>query len=240
MLDNRGPLGKLWIMPITGFNQTFIQDLYRDQTNLIDYRWNICNGADPITTPWQFLYHLNKFIELQLRMCVYRKEQLLHFLMITCMDLKEIADKKGKISFDDFKSIMGSDYATFVQLYGNKLTIKRDAYIHGSNDDKSVFATDIWHHFYAKKDYYDVIELNRLAHRFYHQASTMHNDIEDRKSLNKAFGSLRFFLITNGEIRKAITDKNDLEPLFSDDVNVCGLGFLQKVIAQLSQVDEKS
>ena len=68
----------------------------------------------------------------------------------------------------------------------------------------------------------------------------MHNDIEDRKSLNKAFGSLRFFLITNGEIRKAITDKNDLEPLFSDDVNVCGLGFLQKVIAQLSQVDEKS
>ena len=240
VLDNRGPLGRLWIMPITGFNQTFIQDLYRNKINLIDYRWNICNGADPITTPWQFLYHLNKFIELQLRMCVYRKEQLLQFLMITCMDLKEMESKNGKISFDDFKSIMGSEYATFVQLYGNKLTIKRDAYIHGSSDDKSVFATDIWHHFYAKKDYYDVIELNRLAHRFYHQASTMHNDIEDRKSLNKAFGSLRFFLITNGEIRKAITDKNDLEPLFSDDVNVCGLGFLQKVIAQLSQVDEKS
>lgn len=237
VLDNRGPLGKLWIMPITGFNQTFIQDLYRNGTNLIDYRWNISNGADPITTPWQFLFHLNKQIELQLRMCVYKREQILKFLLITCEDLKEL-DKNNsqKLSFEDFKSIMGSDYATFVQLYGNRLPIKRDALIESKNNDdnKSVFATYIWDKFYRNPEYYDVIELNRLAHKFYHQASTMYNDLAGRQRLNEAFANLDFFVRTNNRIKEIINDTNhkDLLPLI-DDNN--GLACLRKVIAECTK-----
>ncbi len=221
VLDNRGPLGQLWIMPITGFNQTFIQDIYRDGTNLIDYKWNISNGADPITTPWQFLYHLNMFIELQLRSSVYRTEQLLQFLKYTCDDLEELnnaqEDKKKKLNFDDFKSFMGSEYATFTQLYGNKLPIKRDALTEGesdyNSDSKSVFATYVWKNFYADKDAYNVVELCRLMHRFYYLASYMYNDRVGTQRLNEAFANLLFFVRTNRRVQSEIKNNVDFNEL---------------------------
>ena len=128
VLYNRGPLDKFWIMPITGFNQTFIQDIYRNRVNLIDYRWNISNGADPITTPWQFLYHLNKFVELQLESCVYRMRDLLVFVMSICKDIQELEEKEGKnLGFYDLQSFMGAEYAIFMRRYGNRHLIQRDA-----------------------------------------------------------------------------------------------------------------
>lgn len=238
VLDNRGPLGKIWIMPVTGFNQTFIKDLYRNHINLIDYRWNISNGADPITTPWQFLYHLNKFIELQLRSCVYQREQLLQFLLYTCEDLKELERQKDDekiIDFEMFKSFMGSEYATFMQLYGNKLPIQRDALVGSDNsDNKSIFATYIWNSFYRKPKYYDVIELNRLIHKFYHQASSMYNDGVGRQRLNEAFADLDFFVQTNSKIKKIIDSDNELSDLLVNDDNK-GLAFLRKVIAKCTK-----
>lgn len=241
VLDNRGPMGKLWIMPITGFNQAFIQDLYRNKINLIDYRWSISNGADPITTPWQFLYHLNRLIELQLRMCVYKREQLLGFLLITCNDLKELEDRKREnkdLSFEnEFKSIMGSDYATFMQLYGNQLPIKRDALIKNTQDtvdDKSVFATYIWNHFYQREEFIDVIEFNRLAHKFYHKASTMYNDSRGRRRLNEAFANLDLFIRTNKRITEIIGNKdNHLSTLIHDKER--GLAYMKKLIAIITQ-----
>lgn len=241
VLDNRGPMGKLWIMPITGFNQAFIQDLYRNKINLIDYRWSISNGADPITTPWQFLYHLNRLIELQLRMCVYKREQLLRFLFITCEDLKKQEDRKNEkkdLSFEnEFKSIMGSDYATFMQLYGNQLPIKRDALIKNTQDtvdDKSVFATYIWNHFYQREEYIDVIEFNRLAHKFYHKASTMYNDSRGQRRLNEAFANLDLFIRTNKRITEIIGNKdNHLSALIDDKER--GLAYMKKLIAIITQ-----
>lgn len=234
VLDNRGPLGKYWIMPVTGFNQAFIQDLYRNQINLIDYRWNISNGVDPITTPWQFLYHLNRFIELQLRSCVYQREQLLQFILYTCEDLKDIVklDNNPKvIDFETFKSFMGSEYATFMQLYGNKLPIRRDALIgYGDSDNKSLFATYIWNNFYDEPKYYDVIELHRLAQKFYHQASTMYNDHTGRQRLNEAFANLDFFIRSNLKVRDIIDSENELSVLILNNDNN-GLAFLRKVIA---------
>ena len=88
ILDNRGPLDKLWIMPITGFNSPFIQTLQNKNVPLISTRWHIENGADPITTPWQFLVKLNQFIELQLKGCVYNMGQLIHFLAYSGANLK--------------------------------------------------------------------------------------------------------------------------------------------------------
>ena len=222
VLDNRGPLGKFWVMPITGFNQTFIQDLHRSQINLIDYRWNINNGADPITTPWQFLYHLNKFLELQLRSCVYTMEQLLTFLLYTCQDLNTIEDKEEKkVDFDDFQSFMGSEYATLIQLYGNKFPIKRDAVIEdndGNGQYKSVFATYVWNNFYANKErkFVNEIELYRLMHRFYHRATVMYNDQRGKKLLNDAFASLQFFLYSNSRVRDTIVGNETLKIVGND------------------------
>ena len=233
VLDNRGPLGKFWIMPVTGFNQTFIQDLHRSGINLIDYRWNISNGADPITTPWQFLYHLNKFIELQLRSCVYTMEQLLTFLLYTCQDLNTI-EENGTVEFDDFQSFMGSEYATLVRLYGNKFPIKRDAVTKDDgkgNKDKSVFATYVWKNFYANQErkYVNEIELYRLMHRFYHRASVMYEDQRGKKLLNDAFSSLWFFLHSNYKVRKTIKNDETLKELYHND-NGKGLSKLKEIV----------
>lgn len=220
VLDNRGPIDKLWIMPITGFNQTFIQDLYRNQIDLIGHKWNISNGADPITTPWQFLYHLNKFIELQLKSCVYRMDHLLRFVKYTCEDLQDLKDKKGKnngnekkLGFFEFQSFMGSEYANYMRRYGNRHLIQRDAVCEkdGNTENKSVFATYVWDAFYVNPEYRDVIELNRLIQRFLYQASTMHNDRNGRQRLEETFGQLCLFIDTNLKVRANIEEQEDLE-----------------------------
>jgi hypothetical protein len=236
VLDNRGPLGKYWIIPITGFNQTFIQDLYRKRIDLIDYKWNISNGADPITTPWQFLYHLNKFVELQLHACVFKMEQLLTFLLYSCEDLKILDDKFNKKSdFSAFQSFMGSEYATLMQLYGNKLPIKRDAKIDKEDSaDKSVFATYIWDNFYADKKFVNEIELCRLMQRFYHQAATMFNDRNGCQRLNEAFENLCFFINTNGEVKKR--GKTLLQELKKEHT---GLPFLKEIIEKSTRNENK-
>jgi hypothetical protein len=215
VLENRGPLDKLWIMPITGFNQTFIQDLYRNQIDLIGYKWNISNGADPITTPWQFLYHLNKFIKLQLKQCVYRMDKLLLFLLNTCKNIKEKLDSDTSINanFYDFQAFMGSEYASFIYRYGNRPIIKRDAICKYDDNsiDKSVFATYIWKNFYSKPENRDVIELNRLIQKFLYQASTMHNDHDGQQSLDTAFGELCNFINNNQKVKDTINAEDDLK-----------------------------
>lgn len=241
VLDNRGPLGKYWVMPITGFNQTFIQDLHRSGVNLIDYKWNINNGADPITTPWQFLYHLNKFLELQLRYCVFTMEQLLTFLLYTCQDLKTTEKTKlqGKkmmteVDFYDFQTFMGSEYTTLIQLYGNKLPIKRDAVIEEDDENtkyKSVFATYVWKNFYAnkKREFVNEIELYRLMQRFYHRASVMYKDQRGKKLLNDAYENLHFYIYTNDKVRNTIKNKKDgpLQELYQEGK---GMSKLKEVV----------
>lgn len=214
VLENRGPLDKFWIMPITGYNQTFIQDLYRNQIDLIGHKWNISNGANPITTPWQFLFHLNKFIELQLKQCVYDMDHLLRFLHYSCRDFNEKFKEVDATSkkFFAFQAFMGSEYASFIRRYGNRLIIRRDA---SCKDDKdtdaqSVFATYVWNKFYANPEYRDEIELNRLIRNFLHQASTMHNDLEGKKQLEEDFGLLCHFINNNIKVRNVIEKENDL------------------------------
>lgn len=199
VLGNRGPVNKFWIMPVTGFNQTFVQDLHGKQINLIDYKWNISNGADPITTPWQFLFHLNEFIELQLKSCVYRMDQLLRFLNITCEHIIELRKKK-EIRFFEFQAFMGSEYANFMRRYGNRHLIQRDAVWNDADSDnknKSLFATYVWREFYAKRKYREEIELNRLIQRFLCQASTMYNDKDGWQRLDESFAKLRKFINEN-------------------------------------------
>lgn len=212
VLDNRGPLGQLWIMPITGFNQTFIQDIYRNGVNLIDYKWNISNGADPITTPWQFLYHLNKFIELQLKSCVYRMDHLLRFVKNNCEGIIKLDyQRRGNLGFLEFQSFMGAEYANFMRRYGNRHLVQRDA-VTDRNDkslvDKSVFATYIWNYFYANSEYRDEIELDHLIQRFLRHASIVHNDRSGQQRLEETFGQLCFFIDTNEKVQTIIEKDN--------------------------------
>ena len=226
VLYNRGPLDKLWIMPITGFNQTFINDLYRNNINLIDNKWNISNGADPITTPWQFLYHLNRFIELQLKSNVFSKKKLMTFLQYTCEDLeafiKDSIDNYQAVNcFDKFQQFMGAEYSEFVKRYGSRKLIQRDAILKNEdNSNKSMFATYVSNEFYNKDTYYIEIELNRLMHIFYHLAATMFNDREGYLQLRESFVQLRIFIAYN-ELENSGDSKEKI---------INGLQFLQTVI----------
>lgn len=202
---NRGPLDKFWIIPMTSYNSSFISDLQRKHVKLIDHRWNISQGADPINTPWKFLHKLNEFIDLQLRSCVFHMEQLLRFLNYTCEDLKELSDKKGnKLQFFDFQSFMGAEYSTFMRRYGNRHLIQRDAVWNeseGNLENKSLFSSYIWKNFYVNPEYRDVIELNRLIQRFLHHASVMQNDRNGQQRLDETFGQLSFFIDVNKKVQ---------------------------------------
>lgn len=214
---NRGPLDKYWIVPMTSYNSSFIADLQRRNVRLIDHRWNISQGADPINTPWHFLHKINEFVDLQLRSSVFRLDTLLLFLKYTCEDCMQLKSKDGNaVVFYDFQAFMGAEYANFMRRYGNRQILRRDAAISHRKDiyaDKSVFATYVWKHFYANPEYRDVIELNRLIRRFLHHASVMHNDGNGQQRLEEAFGQLSFFIDTNKKVRNTIGDFEDLKGL---------------------------
>lgn len=223
VLDNRGPLDKLWIMPITGFNSPFIQTLQNKNVPLISTRWHIENGADPITTPWQFLVKLNQFIELQLKGCVYNIEQLISFLTFSGANLKRAYPYKEKYPykkntylrrklyrnynppmpdcrFHEFQAFMGAEFSNFISHFGARPVIRRDAMIEGEDiTNKSVFSTYVWNKFYTgddsnKNDKEALFALHNLMQIFYQVAATMPEDRNGVLRLRESFRRLRYYI----------------------------------------------
>lgn len=196
---NRGPMDKYWIVPMTSYNSSFISDLQRRNVRLIDYRWNISQGADPINTPWKFLHKMNEFVDLQLRQSVFWKSQLLTFLQYSCRDFKEQLTNKENVDscFNVFQSFMGAEYATFMRLYGGRRDVERDAIIGGDKSNKSIFSTYITRSFYNAPEYAIENELNRLMQRFYYTASTMFDESDSRNRLLRTLDDLRIFIEYN-------------------------------------------
>lgn len=157
--SNRGPLRKLWIFPITAFNETLINDLIRNNVRLIDYYWHICKGVDPITTPYLFLRMLNSFLYLQLQDSVFMEHKIKDFLKKSIKRLKKVD------SSEDFIAVMGSDYTEFVQNFMNRSIIYRD------KNNNSLFANCIWKHFYTNEKYKNEHILVNYIHRFYHRCA---------------------------------------------------------------------
>ena len=213
VLDNRGPMDKFWIMPITGFNSPFITALQNRNVPLISYLWHIENGADPVTTPWQFLVRLNQFIELQLKRCIYTEEDLLTFIYYTGKNLDKMfpkEDRKQKCKFHVFQDFMGAEFSNFIGRYGARPVIRRDALIEkqtNSDEDeksKSVFSTYIWHSFYSSRNQKDLGEkkelfsLHNLMQLFYQVAATMPEDRNGVMRLRESFRRLRYFIEIDG------------------------------------------
>ena len=221
---NRGPIDKYWIVPMTSYNPSFLADLQRRNVRLIDYRWNINQGADPINTPWRFLYKLNEFLDLQLHQCIFWKSQLLTFLQYTCEDFEEqIKNRQEDSCFNTFQSFMGAEYATFMRLYGSRKLIERDAESQFPSDT-SPFARYIKENFYNKYNYYGVeTELNQLMQRFYYRAATMFNERYGRQRLRNAFERMRVFIAYN-KLEDSIKDETENNKLRR------GLCFLHTVI----------
>ncbi len=150
-ISNRGPLHKLWIFPISAYNQTLMDDLQNHSIRSIDYYWHIHKGADPVTTPYQFLKELNAFLYLQLEYAVFTLDDLFKFITIHLDSLKSLLGEKQEeeekekvIKFKDFQALMGAEYSVFVEFYFNRPVIYRDK-------DKSLFSNYIWKEFLSKK-----------------------------------------------------------------------------------------
>ncbi len=157
--SNRGPLRKLWIFPITAFNETLIDDLTRNNVRLIDYYWHISKGADPITTPYLFLRMLNSFLYLQLESSVFMEHEIKEFLKKSIKRLNKVERS------EDFIAVMGSDYTEFVQNFMNRSIIYRD------KQNNSLFANYIWKNFYSNEKYKNEHILVNYIHRFYHRCA---------------------------------------------------------------------
>ena len=211
---NRGPLDKFWIIPMTSYNSSFITDLQRKHVRLIDHRWNISQGADPINTPWKFLYKINEFVDLQLRSCVFHMDELLEFLTYNCEDFEELFKRKnGNLDFHDFQSFMGAEFTDFIRRYGNRHLIQRDAVsVLGkeSTENESLLSTYVWDSFYENRKFRAEIELNRLIQRFLQHVATMHNDRFGRQRLEEAYGQLCFFIESNKDIQDRINKNTSL------------------------------
>ena len=137
--SNRGPMNRLWIFPITAFNQTFIDDLRNKGVRLIDHYWYLSRGADPINTPYQFLDSLNNFLQLQLRQAIFSMSMLIGFINRSLKQLESIKNA------DDFQAFMGPEYTVMMQKFGWRPVIYRD------KEAGSLFAAYVWGNFYARE-----------------------------------------------------------------------------------------
>lgn len=155
ILLNRGPLEKLWVFPITSFNQAFLDDLRNKGVRLIDYYWHISRGADPINTPYLFLRMLNNFLYLQVQQAVYNLKTLTTFLNKTITRIDNINE-------DDFQPYMGSEYTVLIQKHGWRSVISRD------NKAGSLFSNYIWTNFYSNSEYKHLFRLMDKMQKFFH------------------------------------------------------------------------
>ncbi|MCX6305399.1 MAG: hypothetical protein NT040_10545 [Bacteroidetes bacterium] len=167
---NRGPLQRLWIFPITAFNQTFIDDLRNKGIRLIDYYWYLSRGADPLNTPYLFIYTLNKFLQLQVENSIFSLDDLLGFLKKSIKKIKDLNDafptEYNLNTKSKLKNLFGSEYIFFITNYACEEQIGRD------KAQGSLFANYIDENFYHRadenKDIANLLNLNKALRRIYY------------------------------------------------------------------------
>lgn len=160
---NSGTLRKLWIFPITAFNQTLIDDLTNNNVRLIDYYWHISKGADPITTPFLFLRMLNSFLYLQLEEAVFSEKDFRGFVEKNLSFIENLKDQ-GKIEFNKFSALMGAEYSKFVNDFINRPLIYNDK-------DTSLFSNYIWMKFMGEEKNEDLFLAVQAYQKFMHRCA---------------------------------------------------------------------
>lgn len=197
---NRGPMNRLWIFPITAFNQTFIDDLRNKGVRLIDHYWYLSRGADPINTPYQFLNSLNNFLQLQLRQAIFSMSMLIGFINRSLKQLESIKNA------DDFQAFMGAEYTVIMQKFGWRPVIYRD------KEAGSLFAAYVWDNFYSLEENRELFRLLDLVQKFYQ--SCAYGEPNDTRNMRNYLVELKVYLIDR---QKKIEDK--LEPENDAQVN---------------------
>lgn len=178
---NRGPMNKLWIFPITAFNQTFIDDLRNRGIRLIDYYWYLSRGADPINTPYLFIYTLNKFLQLMLDEAIFSLRNLYDFINKSIEKFKQL---EKNANAEKVKILMTTEYIYFINQYAMREQIERDI------EAGSLFAKYIKDSFLEKRK--DLTKISDSIRRFYHSLA-YGEDRDYLKAQERLFRMLDFF-----------------------------------------------
>lgn len=215
ILNNRGPLNRLWVMPVSSDLSKVISDLQNNNIPFAHTRWYLDIGANLDETDL-FRKRLDLLIGMQLKGCVFGMDELIRFLTFSGQHLQQAGDqKKGKTwQFNDFQDFMGAEFSTFTHHFGSRPIIRRDAYDKNASaqdpSQKSLFATSVWKSFYSpenvqssQKDDQYLFVLLKYMQRFYLVAATMPEDRNGVLRLREAFRRMRYFIeINNLYIKK--------------------------------------
>ena len=68
----KGPLSRFWIFPVSVFSSAMLSSIRRGIYAHNDSDWSLSSGADPINTPYLFLFKLLTFMELMKNKCQTR------------------------------------------------------------------------------------------------------------------------------------------------------------------------
>lgn len=128
---SKGPFGQYWIMPITAFGNSFIDDLRSKGFGFVSNDYNLSRGADFITTPYLFLYYFTKMINqilLDLRetieniQCLEKKvqacenwEDLNDLQKLAAKSFSEHIEKKAKLN-----DYLKAEYGILASVRKNK------------------------------------------------------------------------------------------------------------------------
>jgi hypothetical protein len=158
---NRGPMQRLWIFPITAFNQTFIDDLRNRGVRLIDYYWYLSRGADPINTPYLFIYTLNKFLQLMLDQAIFSLDEIVEFINKSIKKYDILSSVKDEIKKGPrLNQLFSTEYTYFINKYSVEDQIARDM------DGGSLFARYVHENFIQKNS--TLLDISKAIRRLYH------------------------------------------------------------------------
>lgn len=196
---NKGVLGKYWFLPISSFNKAMLDKISNEGINRVSENWFLFDGADIVTTPELFKYHLIKLMELQLNQALVTEEEIIDMLLES--DFK-----------NDSKSIRAKArgmYGTFMHRFGLREYLKLDA------SNNSAFATSIIalqenEKFKKASEFYEYV---RKA--LYLTGYGTHSDKETVWELLKTIEKLLPIDKDKGEIYK----EKELESFFSSLIN---------------------
>ena len=102
-MNNRGPMGRFWIFPISAFSDAMLNSIRERGISHFTDLWHLSSGADPINTPNLFIYKFFAFLNEMKSEALFNKGEMIKFfknnMIHSCLDNNDKL-KSGKFIND--------------------------------------------------------------------------------------------------------------------------------------------
>lgn len=114
IINNKGPLGKFWILNISSFHTAFLDRLREQGLGHNSEHWYLSRGGDPVNTPELFRFSLYSFMLLQQNQ--------------TFLDIKDIAEFLGKkiVKSKNLNAVVRNFFGEFILKFYSTEVLKKD------------------------------------------------------------------------------------------------------------------